>query len=305
MIPPFLRPGDVVAICATARWITDDDLQIAVTLIESWGFRVEVLDQVMHRHFQLAGQADERRSALQRLMDRPDIQAICIARGGYGTVHLVDELDWSGFMRHPKWICGYSDITVLHAELSRRGVASIHSTMPVSFSSCTREALESLRAALSGEYAECSWSCAGHEEVNARGTLWGGNLSVLCSLLGSPSLMPPEGALVFLEDVDEMLYHVDRMLTALKRAGIIQRSAALIAGGFTRMKDNTQEFGFPADNPWGSSTSDMLRSCFGDRGGLVTGMPAGHLEDNRAFYLGLSAKLDAGGGRARLRYDLS
>jgi muramoyltetrapeptide carboxypeptidase len=304
MIPPFLRRGDVVGICATARWLTDDQIEYAVRVIEGWGFRADVDPHVLKRHFQLAGEDLVRREALQRMLDRTDIGAILVARGGYGTVRIIDELDWSGFLRNPKWVCGYSDITVLHAELARMNVASVHCSMPVSFADCTPEALANLRAALTGELREFSWKSSTNGAIRARGKLWGGNLSVLCSLLGSVTLHHEAGRLLFIEDVDEMHYHVDRMLTALTRAGYLSGVGAVIAGGFTQMRDNTREFGFKADNPWGRSPAELLVSHFGESPGLVSDMPAGHLNDNRAFYLGIDAILEVSGGQASLSFSI-
>jgi len=304
MIPPFLRRGDVVGICATARWLTDEQIESAVRVIEGWGLHADVDPQVVKRHFQLAGDDSVRREALQRMMDRTDVSAILIARGGYGTVRIIDGLNWSGFLRSPKWVCGYSDITVLHAELARLGVASIHCSMPVSFPDCTPEALENLRAALTGELREFRWNCSTAGTISARGKMWGGNLSVLCSLLGSATLHDEPGRLLFIEDVDEMHYHVDRMLTALTRAGYLNGVQAVIAGGFTQMRDNTREFGFKTDNPWGSLPAELLMQHFGESPGLVRDMPAGHLNDNRAFYMGLDTVLQVNDGHAVLSFSI-
>jgi muramoyltetrapeptide carboxypeptidase len=304
MIPPFLRRGDVVGICATARWLTDEQIESAVRVIEGWGLRADVDPQVLKQHFQLAGEDEARREALQRMLDRSDIGAILIARGGYGTVRIIDGLDWSGFLRKPKWVCGYSDITVLHAELARLNVASIHCSMPVSFPDCTPEALTNLRAALTGELREFRWNSSTNGAISVRGKVWGGNLSVLCSLLGSATLYHEPGRLLFVEDVDEMHYHVDRMLTALTRAGYLNGVGAVIAGGFTQMRDNTREFGFKSDNPWGSSPAELLVQHFGKAPGLVSDMPAGHLNDNRAFYLGLDTVLEVRDGQASLSFSI-
>lgn len=303
MIPPFLKRGDTVGICATARWLTPEQLESAIAVIEGWGFRVRVQEQVTTRTGQLAGSDNVRKQALQELLDEDEVKAILIARGGYGTVRVLDGLDWTGFLRNPKWIGGYSDITVLHAELNRLGVASIHSTMPVSFGDCTPRAVDSLRAALMGEYPWWEWAIESQESVELSGELVGGNLSVLFSLLGSYSFPDLRGRILFVEDVDEMHYHIDRMWMALKRGGVLNGLRGVLAGGFTQMKDNTRAFGFASDNPWGADAFEtMTEHCRHAGIPLVSGMPAGHFNDNCAFILGVEAELKCRGASATLSY---
>jgi len=305
MIPRFLCPGDTVGICATARWLTDTQVHSAVTALEGWGFKVKVSAQVTQQDFQLAGSDVIRRQAFQDMLDDQTIQAICVARGGYGTVRILDGLDWRGFLRNPKWVCGYSDITAIHGELNRRGVASIHSTMPVSFSDCTSRALESLREALTGSLSEIKWEAREEFSGEVVGPVTGGNLSVLFSLLGSGSIPDMAGSILFLEDVDEMHYHVDRMIEALKRAGVLRDVRAIIAGGFTQMRDNTRAFGFASDNPWGSDAEQILADhCRALKIPFVIGMPAGHHADNCAFYLGIPATLHQQREVTQLQFQL-
>ncbi len=302
-IPPFLKSGDCIGIAATARWVSQEQLQPAIDLFASWGLRVKVAEQVHTRHFQLAGTATERGNGLQQLLDDPEVMAIVIARGGYGTVQMVDAIDWASFIRSPKWIAGYSDITVLHAHLNTRGFATIHSSMPISFPDATPEAIENLRKALFGELESfSSEEDAKVEEVS--GYLMGGNLSVLYSILASDSWRPIDDVILFVEDVDEMLYHLDRMLWGLYRAGALRGVKALVCGGFTQMKDNTTEFRFPADNPWGQTEREILA----DIGRklqipVVFGFPAGHQSDNRAFYLGRKVSLKTLHAKPTLTYQ--
>lgn len=292
IIPSFLKFGDTIAIVATARWISPEQLQPAITLFESWGFRVKLGKYLHTVNFQLAGTDAERTADLQWAMDDPEIKAVVIARGGYGTVRIIDQIDFSQFVRNPKWICGYSDITVLHAALSSMDIASIHSTMPISFPDATPLALENLRMALTGELLHVSFTneSAHMIPLNApcKGRIFGGNLSVLFSLLGSKSLSMKEPFILFLEDVDEMIYHIDRMVMGLERAGVLTHAVGICVGGFTQMKDNTSNFGFPHDNPWGSSPENILKECARKNHlPICFGMPAGHQNDNRAFYLGV------------------
>jgi len=302
-IPPFLKSGDCIGIAATARWVSAEQLQPAIDRFTSWGLRVKVASNVLNPNFQLAGTAEERTYGLQELLDDDDVQAVIIARGGYGTVHTIDMLDFSRFEKKPKWIAGYSDITVLHAHLNSRGIATIHSTMPISFPDATEVAIENLRRSLFGELSEfTSTEMAEMGEVS--GCVLGGNLSVLYSVLGSHSWRNLPDIILFIEDVDEMLYHLDRMLWGMYRAGMLSTVKAIVCGGFTQMKDNTKAFGFPTDNPWGADERTIIRSMAERlQVPVAFGFPAGHLSDNRAFFLGRKASLQMANGYPVLRYQ--
>jgi muramoyltetrapeptide carboxypeptidase len=307
IIPPPLKPGDKIAIVATARWITPEQLDEAKAVIASWGFEVCTGQFIHTRDFQLAGDDHQRAQDLQNAINDPNVKAIMIARGGYGTIRILDEVDFSPLLRHPKWICGYSDITVLHTKLQSLGIASIHSTMPVSFMDCTDVALNQLRGALAGELDQIDftdvYSLKDHQ-MNVSGLLTGGNLSVLYSMLGSQELNYNQDIILFLEDVDEMSYHIDRMMYGLKRSGVLRRVVAVCLGGFTQMKDNTPEFGFKVNNPWGRNALEIIGDiCSTLHIPLFTGFPAGHLSDNRAFYLGVQATLSTDHGLNRLVFQ--
>lgn len=302
-LPPFLKSGDCIGISATARWVSREQLQPAIDLFAGWGLRVKVADQVFTQHFQLAGTADERCTGLQQLLDDPEVKAVIIARGGYGTVHVIDHLRFDTLMQQPKWIAGYSDITVLHGHLNSRGLATIHSTMPISFPDATALAIEELRRCLFGEQLSFE-SLLPYDGPSVTGRLVGGNLSVLYSIAGSDSWKFEEPLIVFIEDVDEMLYHIDRMLWGLERSGALNRVKAIVCGGFTQMKDNTQAFNFPTDNPWGYDVEAIIRQAARRIGVPVAfGFPAGHLSDNRAFYLGRQATLEPTSRGAVIRYQ--
>ncbi|MFM7234018.1 MAG: LD-carboxypeptidase [Flavobacteriales bacterium] len=303
-VPPFLKSGDRIGIAATARWVTAEQLQPAIDLFTSWGLRVKVAPNVHTVDFQLAGNTQSRTHGLQQLMDDDDVQAIIIARGGYGTVHTIDALDFTRLLENPKWIAGYSDITVLHAHLNSSGLATIHSTMPISFPDATAEALENLRRCLFGDLTSfASTELCESDFSPVSGNLFGGNLSVLYSLLGSNSWQQQEPVILFIEDVDEMLYHLDRMLWGIYRAGLFSNVRAMVCGGFTQMKDNTSQFGFPGNNPWGANAREIIQAM-ADRLQIPVafGFPAGHLSDNRAFYLGRPAQLQCVEGRAEIHY---
>ncbi|MBX7052844.1 MAG: LD-carboxypeptidase [Flavobacteriales bacterium] len=306
--PSFLKSGDTIAVVSTARWISEDVYAATAALFSSWGFKTKRSENLFTRQFQLAGDAKQRRQALQDALDDPEVKAIVIARGGYGTVHIIDELDFSHFRKNPKWICGYSDITVLHAHCNSAGIATIHSTMPVSFGVATPEALETLRQALTGELNEI---CFGQTSSlpnfpTSPLPVLGGNLSVLDSLLGSGSINFQQDHILFIEDVDEMFYHIDRLMMALKRAGVFRFTKAILLGGMTQMKDNTTEFGFETQNPWGH---DPRTTVFAIANSLnipvLEHFPAGHQNDNRAFYLNVPIILNKRGQEWVLTFQQS
>ncbi|MFM9983635.1 MAG: LD-carboxypeptidase [Flavobacteriales bacterium] len=305
MTPPFLKSGDTIGIVATARWIDEDALKPAIGLFESWGLQVVVASNVHSRHFQLAGNDTFRIQNLQEMMDREDVRAIVVARGGYGTVRLIDQLNFDGICKYPKWICGFSDVTVLHNALNNLGIATIHGPMPFTFAENTLESVESLRRCLFGEQEVIHLPGTSMPQTIEATSVVGGNLSVIASQLGSSTQIKTQGKLLFLEDIDEMTYHIDRMLIALKRAAIFDNCVGILAGGFSGMRDNTKDFGFSNDNPWGQLPIAMLRDIAQELNlPLIEGFPAGHIADNRAFYLGRTCELTGGSSSsAEIRYS--
>ena len=301
MQPAFLQRGDTIGIIATARFLTSEQWQFADGIIKSWGLKIKLAENVFTPQFQLAGNADERTQSFLSLWNDREVKALLVARGGYGTVHTIDEID--PYLNAAKWICGYSDVTVLLNACTNKNIACIHSTMPISFEHATQEALENLKRALFGESFSFNWNENQIQVGKTEGEIVGGNLSVIYSQLGSATQLKTEGKILFLEDVDEMLYHVDRMLTALKRAGMFKNISGLILGGFTQMRDNTEEFGFSSNNPWGKSVEQMIREIgLGNDTPIAVGFPAGHLNDNRAFYMGRNAELIVNENSAQLTW---
>ena len=301
MQPAFLQQGDTIGIIATARFITSEQWQYAKGVIESWGLKIKLAENVFQPSFQLAGNVEERTHSFLSLWNDNEVKALLVARGGYGTIHTIDEI--LPYINDSKWICGYSDVTVLLNACTNKNIACIHSTMPISFEHATQEALENLRCALFGESFLFEWNENQIQVGKTEGEIVGGNLSVIYSQLGSSTQLNTEGKILFLEDVDEMLYHVDRMLTALKRAGMFKNIQGLILGGFTQMRDNTEEFGFSSNNPWGKSLVEMIQEI-GLNGSIpiAAGFPAGHLNDNRAFYMGRNAELIVNENSAQLTW---
>lgn len=292
--PPYLQPGDTIAIAATARKITKDEIAPAVKLFQSWGLRVALPDHLFDAEDQFAGDDTTRTQALQCQLDDPDTKAIICARGGYGTARIIDALDFSRFLKAPKWIVGYSDATVLHSHLHNNlEVETIHAIMPINIPSDAHEiaypATETLRKALFG--IPLTYSCPPHplnRPGRAEGPLVGGNLSILYSLCGSPSSIDTTGKILFIEDLDEYLYHIDRMMTNLKRNRMLDRLSGLIVGQMSDMHDNTVPFGKTAEEIIFDSVKEYgFPVCFG--------FPAGHIgTDNRALTLGRRAALEVG-----------
>ena len=232
------------------------------------------------------GSDEDRAADMQRMLDDPDINAILCARGGYGTVRIIDKLDFSEFVKHPKWLCGFSDITVLHAHINQNyGVATLHSSMPLSMKNLAEDHVQynSILVSLKGELP--SYNFISHElnrKGEFEGEVVGGNLSVLYSILGSDSDVNTDGKILFLEDLDEYLYHIDRMIMNLKRNGKLSNLKGLIVGGMSDMNDNTI--------PFGKSAVEIIREAVKEYDYPVCfNFPAGHIEDNRALILGKKA----------------
>ncbi|MBK9273511.1 MAG: LD-carboxypeptidase [Flavobacteriales bacterium] len=316
IVPPALRPGDTIAIIPTARAITVEELREGIALAESWGLRVKLGVGIGRKHFQQAGTAEERAADLQAALDDPAVRAIWCARGGYGTVHLLDHLDLSALRRDPKWIVGFSDITVLHNALHNIGVASLHAQMPFNIGGKTEECRESLRAALFGE----EWRVVSHEcrvasdqrlslatrhsplatphVGQCEGVLVGGNLSLLYALRGTPYDIDPRGKILFIEDLDELLYHVDRMVQNLRLAGWFKDLAGMIVGGLSDMRDKNPE------DPFGKAAERIIVDAMGDTPYPVCfGFPAGHIDDNRALVFGQNAKLSVTANGTTLSFE--
>lgn len=298
--PPHLRPGDTIAIIPTARAIVLDELRDGFTLAERWGLRVKLGAGIGRKAFQQAGTGHERAADLQEAINDLEVRAIWCARGGYGTVHLMEHLDLSPLKKDPKWIVGFSDITVLHNALTNLGVASLHAQMPHNLAVKTEETKETLRKALFGE--PYSISSAGLPAMNrggeSEGELIGGNLSVLYSMRGTPYDIDPRGRILVLEDLDELLYHVDRMVMNLKLAAWFKGLAGLVVGGMNDMRNRNEA------DPFGETAEAIIaRATAGTSYPIAFGMPFGHIADNRALVLGQKAKLSVTDSGAALSFE--
>lgn len=282
-----LKKGDRVALAATARKVSPAEMAPAIAELRSWGLDVEVPEGLYAEDNQFAGSDSHRTALLQNLLDDSEIRAIFCCRGGYGTVRIVDRLDFSRFAERPKWVVGYSDVTVLHSHIhSTLGLPTLHATMPVNFGATPTAATESLRKALFGGKTSYEW-VGNSREGEAEGVLTGGNLSILYSLLGSRSQIDTQGKILLLEDLDEYLYHIDRMMQALKRAGMLDGLAGLVVGGMTDMHDNTIPFGHTAEQIVMETVAEYNYP-------VAFGAPFGHLGDNNlALPLGRKTRLVA------------
>ena len=294
--PPFLKKGDTIAIVATARKNIDDNLKFAKDLLNGWGLEVKVGSTIGLDINQLAGTDEQRAADFQEQMDNENIKAIWCVRGGYGTVRMIDLLDFTKFKQHPKWIIGFSDVTVLHSHLNNLGFQSIHGIMPVS-SKATADAKESLRKSLFGEHLEYT---VPFEKMNklgkAKGELVGGNLSILYSLLGSPSAIDCKDKILFIEDLDEYLYHIDRMMINLKRNGCLESLKGIIVGGMTKMNDN--------DIPWGKNANQIIEEITSKYNiPIIYNFPAGHMADNRALIMGRQVSIEVNGIESKVVFE--
>jgi muramoyltetrapeptide carboxypeptidase len=292
LAPPPLRPGDTIAIVPTARAIREDELQAGISLVESWGLKVKLGAGVGRKHFQQAGTAQERAADLMAALADDAVKAVWCARGGYGTVHLLELLDMDRVRKHPKWIVGFSDITVLHSAWHKLGLCTLHAQMPFNIAAKSPGSIASLHAALFGRTETVSavpLPTMPNRQGIAEGQLVGGNLSLLFALRGTPYDLDTRGKILFLEDLDELLYHVDRMVMNLKLGGLFQHLAGLVVGGLNDMHDKD------AADPFGLTAEAIIaRAVEGTSYPICWNFPAGHIAENRALVLGAKAKLSAG-----------
>jgi len=286
--PPFLKRGDKIGIVAPARKISKQEIQFAVDTFEKWGLKVVFGKNLFGSENQYSGSDVQRIKDFQDMLNDNSIRAIIAARGGYGTLRIIDKLNFKKFQEKPKWIIGYSDITVLHSHIHQNfEIETLHATMPINFYK-DEESVEALKKCLFGD--KISYSINVHplnRKGKAEGGLVGGNLSLLYALKGSKSGISTSGKILFIEDLDEYLYHIDRMMISLKRAGKLSHLAGLIVGGMADMKDNQTPFGKTAEEIICEFVEKFdYPVCFG--------FPAGHQPKNLALPLGRRAKLNVG-----------
>ena len=296
-IPPYLKKGDTVGILATARKVDMAPLEPAINLLKSWGLNVVIGKTIGLDNNQLAGQDWQRAKDFQQMLDNPAIKAIWTAKGGYGTARMIDRLDFTKFKKKPKWIVGFSDVTVLHSHINTMDIATLHSIACISAGGATPEALEGLRKGLFGGKIEYNIEPhAFNKAGKAHGELIGGNLSVLYSIVGSASEADYKGKIIFIEDLDEYLYHIDRMMMNLERNGYFKDVKGIIIGGMTKMRDN--------DIPWGHDALESIQDITKEYNiPICFNFPAGHIKDNRALVFGKQVTLDVTAAGTKITFD--
>ncbi|GAC1556106.1 MAG: LD-carboxypeptidase [Mucilaginibacter sp.] len=298
LIPPYLKKGDKIAITCPAKKLPNP-MTDAVALLQSWDLEVVLGETVAASYHQFAGDDELRAKDMQRFVDDDSVKAIIAARGGYGTVRMIDRVDFSRFAQHPKWLVGFSDITLLHTHLfTKYGAQSIHGQMPVNIPDASAASLETLRKALFGEHLSYQFnSHTLNRSGESNGILVGGNLSLLVAASGSVSDLDYAGKILFIEDVGEYLYAIDRMVRTLKRAGKLERLAGLIVGSFTDVKDN--------DIPFGQTVPEIIMEAVREYNYPVCfDFPAGHVPDNCSLVLGAPVNLSVN-TKAHLNFNVS
>ncbi|MEO8769547.1 MAG: LD-carboxypeptidase [Ferruginibacter sp.] len=298
-IPPYLKPGNVIGITCPAGFMAAEKASVCIQTLQEWGFGVMIGKTLVSNSTNyFSGTDEERTDELQAMLDDKNIEAILFGRGGYGVGRIIDKLNFKKFARNPKWLIGYSDITVLHSHLlNKYNIASMHAPMAGAFNDIenSKEFIEALHKAMTGKKA--SYTCAPHafnRKGDVSGVLMGGNLSLLTNLVGTPSDFDTKNKILFLEDVGEYLYKIDRMLYQLKRSGKFNKLAGLVIGGFTEMKDTERPFGKTMDELIHEIVKDFdFPVCFN--------FPVSHTKENVALKVGGSYQLKITGKKTILK----
>lgn len=247
--PPNLRLGDTIGIVCPAGAIDIKIVQNCMETLQKWGYKVRLGTTVEAKYHSFAGTDSERAADLQKMLDDPTINAILCGRGGYGVSRIINEMDFTEFNKHPKWVVGFSDITVLHAAIQKQKCMSIHGPMAAAFGKGVEGEIftDSLKALLEGRTMELAAKPNGLNKAGkVVGNLVGGNLCLVAHLVGSKYAFDTKGKILFLEDVGEYHYNLDRLMIQIKNAGLLDELAGLVIGGFTDMKDKPSDFGATA-----------------------------------------------------------
>ena len=290
IFPAYLQKGDRIRVVSPAGRVSKEKVQSGIELLQLSGYEVLVVDHVFGSHFQYAGTDQQRAADLQQAIDDPLTKAIICARGGYGSVRIIEALDFSPLLENPKWLVGFSDVTVLHTVWNSLQVASVHGAMPGFFVE-DQQPMESyirLMEVLTGGHSTVEMPSSGFNRWGkGRGELVGGNLSLVCSLQGTPWQLDTRGKILFLEDLSEYLYHLDRMMHNLRLSGQLAHLSGLVVGGLTDMKDN--------ENPFGKSACEIVLEAVESYDFPVCfDFPAGHIPQNLPLILGAWYALEVG-----------
>ena len=295
--PTPLIPGDLIYITAPAKITDPKTVLFAKEYLEKNGFKVLVSAHCFGNHHYFSGTEEERLIDLQFGIDHPDVRAILCARGGYGSIRILDRINWANVLLEPKWMIGFSDITVFHHRLQKLGIQSIHATMPISFQKNTDEALLSLLESITGKYTPYVLPPNKSNKIGtATGNLIGGNLSIVYSMLGTNDQYDFGDSILFLEDVGEHYYQVERMIFALSKAGVFEKIKGLIIGGMTDLEDT--------DPPLGRSIEEMiLEQLQFSNMPVVFNFPSGHIDDNRALVFGKRTQICVNDNETTVSYS--
>ncbi|GAA3571005.1 LD-carboxypeptidase [Snuella lapsa] len=299
LTPSYLQTGDTIAIVAPSGILKNrnGEIQHAVNMLKEWGLHAVIGKHVFNQANHFAGTDEERCQDLQKAMDDPKIKAIWCARGGYGTVRILDGLDWTKFRKNPKWIIGYSDITALHNQIHNEGFESIHAIMCTSLqddASTIKESISTFKSAIFGQPITYTLKGSKYNKAGSTsGRLVGGNLTMLHTMLGSNTSIDTSGKILFIEEIGEYKYHIDRMLQSLKRAGYFDHCKGVIVGDMTKLRKNT--------TLWGTSVEQLILDALADYDfPIAFNMPAGHEKDNRALILGRTVNLTVNNGQSTI-----
>ncbi len=300
-LPPFLRPGDTVGVVSPASWFPYDELTDGLRILrDDWHLNVIEGKSLQAQDGPFAGSDELRRADLQQLFDNPDVKAVFAARGGYGCYRLVDGLDLTGLLAHPKWLVGFSDVTVLLSLLYANGIGSLHGLMPRQYGLSDRaESLETVRQWLFGE-PPADYRVPAHplnRPGQATGPLVGGNLTMLVNSLSTPTDIAFDNSVLFIEDIDETLFSLDRMMRQLHRAGRLSNLAGLVVGQFTDMRDNPSL-------PFGDDAYGIIAGAVsGYDYPVLFDFPVGHVPQNLAMPIGTDVRLEVEGGGGEVGFE--
>jgi muramoyltetrapeptide carboxypeptidase len=295
MRPPELHHGDTVSVIAPSGKVNREDVKRASKILKDWGLTIKLARHLYSEHHQFSGTDEQRLDDLQEALDDSSTKAVICARGGYGLTRIVDHLDLIKFRRHPKWVVGYSDVTTLHYLIAGQGIESIHSIMPSQMglegSDLAMQTLQDLL--FGGEMTPIRTDSRFNRDGVATGLLVGGNVSLIENMLGTQTALDHSGKSLFIEDVGEYMYRLDRMLVHLERAGVFNQISGLVVGSFTSMKNGSIPFG---EEPY-----DMIfRICKKYEVPMLFGAPIGHSLENQAVPVGRLCSLEVKGGTGKL-----
>lgn len=286
-IPPFLKIGDSVTIVAPAGFTSKEQITFAVGVLENWGLKVVLGKNLFSKYFTFAGTDEQRFSDFQQAIDNTKIKAVFCARGGYGTLRILEKIDWTKFIKNPKWVVGYSDITAIHLCLNNiLNISSVHGPMPVNFEKLIneKESLKNLKKVIFGE--KIKYLLLNENKLSKsiiEGKIIGGNLSLLYSLRGTKYDFNYDNCILFIEEIGEYMYHIDRMLHNFKLGNKFENLKAVVIGGFTEIKEN--------ESPFAYSLSEIIKSTTSNKIPVINNFPAGHAIPNFPIILGNKVKI--------------